>query len=210
MLKITEKNKDAVYYVGTIPAEGVAQLEILKEEGFKKSSTVLEIGCGALVASVPIIEYVSKGNYTGIDPNAWLWEASLKNKAVKELVEKKAATLGANADFTTGTKDKFDYIISHSVVTHCSDANLIEFAQGTAKNSHKDTILLFSCLLCDTPVTASEWQYPGSRTFTLEQIKEAFKGKKVEVMPAYTDIVVKAHYSAVHNWIKVTNKKSKK
>ena len=35
-------------------------------------SHVLEVGCGCLSAGVPVMRYLQRGHYVGIDPNRWL------------------------------------------------------------------------------------------------------------------------------------------
>src|SRR5437868_3523477 len=78
--------KQAKRYVGTRTISGQIQFEILKRQGCMPDSKVLEIGCGCLNAGIPIIKYLERGNYVGIDPNEWLRQAAMNQRQVQKLI----------------------------------------------------------------------------------------------------------------------------
>ena len=68
--KLNHLNINAVEYCGTRPSGGICQLEILKNEGMKYDSFLLEIGCGPLMMGIPAMSYLDKNHYydqLGID-----------------------------------------------------------------------------------------------------------------------------------------------
>jgi hypothetical protein len=87
-------------YVDTNKVSGASQFEILKREGLKPSSKLLEIGCGCLNAGEYFIEYLDRDNYVGVDPNEWLREAAMKLRNIRRLIGDKKPTFLSN--------DKFD------------------------------------------------------------------------------------------------------
>ncbi len=64
-------------YVATSRTSGELQLELLKLEGCSRESHVLDVGCGCLSAGVPLMRYLRRGRYVGIEPNRWLLGAAL-------------------------------------------------------------------------------------------------------------------------------------
>ena len=65
-IQVTEANCDALKFVGSTPNSGKMQLQLLLLEGLKTEDYVLEIGCGALVASVPIMSFLEESHFVGI------------------------------------------------------------------------------------------------------------------------------------------------
>src|SRR5262249_52364147 len=71
--------EDARAYVGTDTLSGQLQFELLKREGCRPDSKVLEIGCGNLHAGVPLMQFLEKGRYVGMDLNKWLRQSRMKD-----------------------------------------------------------------------------------------------------------------------------------
>src|SRR6266513_1425561 len=86
-------------YVGTDEVSGQLQLELLKRQGCLPKSKVLEIGCGRLHAGLPLMQYLDKGNYVGVDPNEWLRQTAIKNWYVRQIVEEKQPRFLSVDDF---------------------------------------------------------------------------------------------------------------
>src|SRR5580692_743152 len=134
-------NADAIGYVSTTPAEGLAQLEVLRRLGCKPHHRVLEIGCGALVAGFPVMQYLDAGNYVGVDPNAWLRARSLEIPEVATEAAMKRARFSSRSDFRSGTDDKFDFIFSHSILSHASNDQLTDFFAAAAEQLAEGGVL---------------------------------------------------------------------
>src|SRR5712691_9398681 len=113
--------EDADRYVFTDDVSGQLQLELLKRQGCKPDSKVLEVGCGNLHAGIQLIQYLEVGNYVGVDPNKWLRETAMKQRRVRQLVKDKQARFLSVDNFDASALGiKFDFVLSHSVLSHCA------------------------------------------------------------------------------------------
>jgi len=121
-------------YVATDEESGRRQLALLKREGCLPSSRVLEVGCGALHAGNPTIEYLEPGKWVGIEPNGWLIDAALTNPGNRRLVESKRACFLNVDDFDASSLGRsFDYVLSHSVLSHAAHWQLPLFLHNVGK-----------------------------------------------------------------------------
>lgn len=224
-LPFQNTNSAAVAYVATQPEEGLAQLEILKRLGCQPHHRVLEIGCGALVAGFPIMQYLNEGNYTGVDPNQWLIEQSINLPEVAEVVAEKHPRFHARADFrvpellvaTTTVhrvQPKFDFIISHSILSHASNSQLDEFLRAARDQLAEGGTLAASIRLAEgnehgSPGSAqhgadfTEWQYPGVSWFKTEDVLDRARcaGLTALVAPELTRTILGGNPKAIHDWI---------
>jgi len=208
-------------YVGTNETSGKLQFELLKREGCQPTSKVLEIGCGCLNLGIPLIEYLETGNYAGIDPNAWLRETSMERPQVKKLVDEKQARFLTADDFDGSSfNTKFDYIYSHSILSHCAHLQLQQFLDNTAKVLAPKGRILSSIRLAEGNAHGStgspdgkdsmdkEWVYPGISWFTLSTVKEMADkaGLNAVHIPEYTEFITKTNLQEFHDWILFTRK----
>jgi len=215
-LKNLLKPKDPVEYVGTTKISGEVQFELLKKEGLSPKSTILEIGCGHLHLAVPIVKYLEANNYVGIDPNVWIRKLALKDPAVANLMKEKNVTFLSVDDFDASSTGRvFDYIFSHSILSHAADWQLGLFLQNAKKVLAPGGRILSSIRLAEgnnygstgTPDKEdskdAEWVYPGVSWFTLPRIqREAAKvGLKVQVKPEYTEFYIKTKPNEIHDWL---------
>jgi SAM-dependent methyltransferase len=213
-------NNDASEYVGTNPEEGIAELAVLITHGCRPEHQVLEIGCGALNAGYPVIQYLNAGNYRGVDPNRWLIEDSLKNPRVQEAVAAKGAGFDYNADFRGDLFGmKFDYVLSHSVLSHAAHWQWEPFLQNLDKCVRPGSLILASLHFTEgnefgdagyagTEMDFKEWVYPGITYFRKETIFNLTKDLGYE---ARTDLVApmlitSTNPSSNHSWIVLRKK----
>src|SRR5262249_29760893 len=112
-------------FVGGLWQEiGTLQLDFLLRHGLRLHHKMLDIGCGALRCGIPIIRYLDKGNYYGLDNNASVIEAGNYELKNEELTGKQPKLL-VNDRFEIGRfRVLFDFAIAQSVFTHL-DMNLI-------------------------------------------------------------------------------------
>jgi glycosyltransferase involved in cell wall biosynthesis len=213
-LPVRTENADAVGYVSTTPAEGIAQLEVLKRLGCEPHHRVLEVGCGALVAGFPVMQYLDAGNYAGIDPNRWLFESSLRVAEVSSVNLDKRPRFFARSDFRTGTGEKFNFIFSHSILSHASNDQLTDFFAAAAEQLAEGGVLAASIRFAEgnefgSPGSArhgaafTEWQYPGVSWFTRAEVVERAKraGLPVYDSPELTRTILAGNPKAVHDWV---------
>src|SRR5450755_3994037 len=111
---------------------GNLQLELLKSNGCTPESHVLEIGCGCLVAGRPIMEFLLPDRYVGIEPNSWLIAAVREGlPGTSELIVCKRPVFLSNEDFdASATHKRFDFVISHSILSHAAHWQLPLFLDG--------------------------------------------------------------------------------
>lgn len=209
-------NRNAVSYVGTTPTSGKMQFELLRLEGLKKEDHVLEIGCGALVASIPIISYLEKGHFVGIDPNVWLRKATLSVRENKSILGKEPTFLSNEVFDASSTGLQFDYIISHSIMSHAAHWQLPIFLENCAKVLKKGGKVLFSLRLTKPNAYGHKgskkeslenmWQYPGVSYFHKETVeREALKWfSNVEEKIEFTRLITSANKHECHDWIVLT------
>lgn len=205
---------EAQTYVGTNESSGHFQFDVLRLEGCKPESKVLEIGCGCLHAAVPLVKYLDIGNYVGIEPNQWLIQST--PDTVQKLMRERRAKFLSVIDFdATDMGEKFDFILSHSVLSHCADHQADQFLSNSAavlapKGKIVATIRLSEGNLFGSPghperqdSMDTQWQYPGVSWFTLESIsRKAYRcGLLTMLRPQYTQRLITIRPEEVHDWI---------
>ncbi len=223
LLKIIKGiNDHALGYVGNIPENGAVQLDLLLREGLKKDNYVLEIGCGALVASIPIMSFLEPEHFVGIDPNKWLIDASLKIPQNLAVINQARPLFLYNENFDASVTDiQFDYIISHSIISHAPLWQFKLFLQNCAKVLKDGGKIIFSLRLTEPnefdptgkkeESTTDKWQYPTNTYFHKSTvINEASKWfKKIEYKKEYTPLLIavdnpKADTKQWHDWFVLT------
>lgn len=98
---------------------GKLQLNFLCNKGLGPSNSLLDLGCGSLRGGEYFIDYLNRGNYTGMDISAKAIQAGTNR--LEELVTKKNPTFVVNDDLTFQNNDlanSYDYAIAQSVFTH--------------------------------------------------------------------------------------------
>jgi cyclopropane fatty-acyl-phospholipid synthase-like methyltransferase len=210
---------EASHYVGTTSASGEIQFQILVLEGLRPDSRVLEIGCGALHASVPIIRFIDPEHFVGIDPNAWLREPHLKSRRLRKLVDQKKPRFLTRDDFDSSELQlQFDFILAHSILSHAAHRQLEPFLAKSAAALAPGGRVLASIRLAEGNDYGSSgsvdgedslddtWIYPGVSYFKLSTVRAAaaHAGLVVEVKPQYTALLTARRPAEVHDWLLLT------
>jgi cyclopropane fatty-acyl-phospholipid synthase-like methyltransferase len=162
------------------------------------------------------MEYLHAGGYVGIEPNTWLLDAALQSRRTRWLVTRKRATFLARTDFDASELGRsFDYVLSHSVLSHCAHWQLEQFVANVASVLAPGGRILASIRLAEGNAYGSagtpdgrdsfdeEWQYPGVVWFsrpTVEEVAEQH-GLDVVVKPEYTEFHVSRRRHEVHDWL---------
>jgi histo-blood group ABO system transferase len=218
LLTANHLNQQAIVYVGNTYVEnGRDQLVLLLKEGLKKTDYVLEIGCGALVAGIPIMSFLEKGHYFGIEPNKWLIDASLSIEQNRQIADLVCPQFLHNYEFDASKLNiEFDYIISHSIISHAAYWQLPLFLKNCAKVLKPGGKVIFSLRLTEpnkygnkgAPTETKDifWQYPGNSYFDKKTvIREAsVYFSKIEQKELYTEIITASDKSAFHDWFVLT------
>lgn len=175
------------YVTGGLPQvwgiSGGLQLELLKRNGCVPTSKVLEIGCGCLNAGVPIMRFLEPDNYVGIEPNKWLVDAILQEDDVAALVkDRRARFIYTDAFDASSANTLFDYVISHSVLSHTARAQLELFMRNVRAVVKPTARVVASIRMTDRKGNLhrdsndTEWQYPVSK---VERVARRLVGLKV-------------------------------
>jgi cyclopropane fatty-acyl-phospholipid synthase-like methyltransferase len=210
------RNFRAVSYVGTDEVSGQLQFELLKRQGCRPNSRVLEMGCGCLHAGIPLIQYLEQGNYVGVDPNEWLRQTAMKSRGVRQLVKEKQPRFLSVDDFDASELDiKFDFVLSHSVLSHCAHWQLEMFLRNIGKVLAPTGRILASIFLAEGNAYGSsgtpdkedsmhqEWQYPGVSFFKLSTVMKTadLVGLTATQIPECTEFYVKTRRKECHDWL---------
>jgi len=215
--------EEADRYVGTDEVSGKLQLELAKREGCKPGSKLLEIGCGNLHGAVPLIEYLEKGNYVGVDPNEWLRKVATKKRHVRQLLKEKRARFLNVEDFDASQLGiKFDFVFSHSVLSHCAHWQLELFLRNISRVLAPGGRILASIRLAEGNAYGSSgtpdredsrdetWQYQAVSWFKLSTVKDAAEkqGLVAVCIPEYTEFYVETRPKEFHDWLVMYQKRS--
>jgi SAM-dependent methyltransferase len=214
------KRAAASCFVGSPRAGGEIQFQILQLEGLRPESQVLEIGCGTLNASLPIIRFLAPRHYVGIDPNAWLRDTQLTKMRVRRLIRRKQPLFLTREDFDASEAQRqFDHILSHSVLAHAAHHQLGQFLQNCARVLAPRGRLLVSLRLAEGNDYGSsgspdgkdsrkaEWACPGASYFQLSTVEAAAArlGLEVEVKQDYMARMTAKFPMEVHDWLLFTH-----
>lgn len=212
----SEEEIEAKRYVATDEVSGRLQLELLRREGCVPASKVLEIGCGCLHLGVLLIQYLEKSNYVGIDPNEWLRQVALKKPHDRQLIkEKDARFLSVDSFDASHLGITFDFVFSHSVLSHCAHWQLEQFLRNTAKVLAPKGRIIASIRLSEGNAYGSggspdkedsmdeEWRYPEITWFKLATVVRAAdkQGLTVVHMPEYTMFYTITRPKEFHDWL---------
>jgi len=210
-------------YVRSDRVSGQWQFELLKREGCKPFSKVLEIGCGCLHLGIPLLGYLEEGNYVGVDPNEWLRNSAMKDETVAELVQDKKAVFLSVDDFDAGPLGRtFDLVFAHSVMSHFAHWQLEVFLRNTSKVLAPGGKIIASMALAEGNVYGNpgrpdkqdsmdeKWVYPGSSFFTLRTVEQVAAkiatpgapfGLAVTNVQEYTAFVTATQPDHCHDWL---------
>ena len=207
---------DPKRYVRSTPVIGQLQFELLKREGCRPYSKVLEIGCGCLHLAVPLLQYLEESNYVGVDPNEWLRNSAMRDESVAQLMQDKRATFLTRDDFDASSLGiAFDLVFAHSVMSHFAHWQLEVFLRNTSKVLAPRGKIIASMALAEgnaygNPGTPDKmdsmddkWVYPGSSFFTLATAEKtaAKLGLTVTNVQEYTAFVTETQHDHCHDWL---------
>jgi cyclopropane fatty-acyl-phospholipid synthase-like methyltransferase len=196
---------------------GELQLELLKQNGCREDSQVLEIGCGCLIAGLPIMRFLRADRYVGIDPNSWLIDAARREiDGAEELIGAKRAVFLHNDDFdASSTGRKFDFVISHSILSHAAAWQLPQFLSNTAKVLTPEGVIVASIRFHDETNSLAgdsgdqNWVYPGVSYFSFATVERCASecGLAAEWRSDYREFFTHRAPSNYHDWIRLTRVK---
>jgi SAM-dependent methyltransferase len=100
------------------------QIDFLQRMGLAKEHHVLDLGCGTLRGGLPLIGYLSAGNYTGIDVRAEIIEEALRELEEAGLEQRYPRIGHVESLAGLDLRATYDYVWAFSVLMHLDDADL--------------------------------------------------------------------------------------
>jgi SAM-dependent methyltransferase len=214
----TEQQREAYRYVGTNSLEGLGQLKLLVYEGCQPHHKVLEVGCGVLMAGYPILQFLHPNCYVGIDPNRWLIDSALEVPQIKAAVQQKQARFLFTDQFdASSSNEQFDFIISHSILSHCAVWQLPLFLQQLRGSLREGGKILASIRFTEgnrfgsrgyhgTEEDFQEWLYPGFSFFRQATVRAVARtqGFTCRIADEYLTLMVQANPKAIQDWVVFT------
>jgi SAM-dependent methyltransferase len=102
------------------------QIHFLQRMGLSGQHQLLDLGCGTLRGGLPLIQYLSAGNYTGVDVSAEIIEEARRELAEARLLERypRLECVASLADLDL--RCSYDFIWAFSVLVHLEDHELAE------------------------------------------------------------------------------------
>jgi SAM-dependent methyltransferase len=107
------------------------QIDFLQRMGLAKQHQLLDLGCGTLRGGLPLIAYLSAGNYTGIDVRAEVIEEALRELEEAGLEERYPRISHVDSLAELDLHASYDFIWAFGVLMHLEDRDL-ETAFGFA------------------------------------------------------------------------------
>jgi ubiquinone/menaquinone biosynthesis C-methylase UbiE len=112
---------------------------------------LVDIGCGALRCGIPIIQYLEKSNYFGLDINESLLEAGKRELAMAGLTGNQPKLLLNNKFELQRFGVSFDFAIAQSLFTHLDMNIIVRCLTEARKVLHSGSKFFVSFLLAPQP-----------------------------------------------------------
>ncbi len=156
---------------------GANQFSLLVSLGLREEHTLLDVGCGSLCGGRLFIPYLLPGRYCGIEPEDWLIQDGIRREVSSELSELKKPRFVISDSFEFSKfKEKFDFIVSQSVLTHVSLQQL-EICLSKARDVLKKDGLFSASFYYNgkDKFHEGEWIYPEFSSFSPKFVFELAK-----------------------------------
>jgi len=156
---------------------GASQFSLLFALGLKADDQLLDFGCGSLRLGRFLIPYLNKGNYHGIEPNAWLVDAAVKNELGQDLVDIKTPQFSHNDDFSIGdfSGKEFDFIVAQSIFSHTGKNLFFKCIQNLSDAIKTDGFIIATFVEGNSDFLGEEWVYPEVVTLQRSTIQNIAK-----------------------------------
>lgn len=165
------------------------QIQFLRQVGLKPQHYLLDLGCGTLRGGIPIIAYLQKRHYCGVEVRPEVLEEARKELEESNLLHKEP-TLIAVADIgPLNLEKKFDYIWALSVLTHMTDEILRDAISLVRRHLKDDGCFYATVNIGNAPERSWHGGFP-SLSRSLEFYEEACSrsGLRVKDLGPLTDL----------------------
>jgi SAM-dependent methyltransferase len=97
------------------------QIEFLRRAGLSRGHYLLDIGCGTLRGGIPIIDYLEKGHYYGLESRPDVLKEGRRELAKARLESKQPVLIAEPDILRVRLERQFDYAWAFSVLIHMTD-----------------------------------------------------------------------------------------
>lgn len=125
------------------------QFDFLRDQGLQKTDRLMDIGCGTLRGGIPMIQYLNKGNYYGMDVRDQVLVEGRK-EIKKAKLEVKEPNLISFKHFSEVNLDiQFNVMFAFSVLIHLEDKIAENCFQFVSKSLIKGGVFYANANLAD-------------------------------------------------------------
>jgi len=114
------------------------QFDYLTGVGLMPSHYLADIGCGTLRGGIPLIGYLNKGHYYGVESREDVLVEGRKELSEANLTDKAPVLLASDDISSLNVEQWFDFVWAFSVLIHLSD-HILENTMGFVANHLADT-----------------------------------------------------------------------
>lgn len=143
---------------------GKMQLDWLVDHGMEPHHKLLDYGCGPGRAADWLVDYLNSGNYLGIDINEKAINTA-RNRISKRFTGK-APGFMTMEQFSTITVPCFDYVIAHSVFTHCTKEQITTIMDNVDRVLNPEGVFFATCFEADEGVQRQRQGTTNTTTFS--------------------------------------------
>lgn len=124
---------------------GASQLAFLREQGLQPGHVLLDVACGALRLGSKAIPFLDRGHYLGVDREAALIEAGIRDELPAGLLDEKQPELLVSDSFAFDRLSrKADFAVAFSLFTHLVPADIDRCLQAMRRALQPDAVFFVS------------------------------------------------------------------
>ena len=187
------KHRAAVGPIRRFDKIGPHAMDVLIDAGLRPEHRLLDIGAGCLRVGKVLIPYLERGNYVGVEPQAWLLKAGVEH----EVVDLKDAML-VNGASITQYMGRFDFYLAQSIFTHAPKPTIVQWlTQAMGSANPKATFVATYCH-GDKDYMGHDWIPAGPVRYTTPTMFGMF----VHAGWNPTAVQPRSPHPGGHRWIK--------
>lgn len=160
-------------------SDGESNRDFLISKGLTEDSICVDYGCGGLRHGIPLINFLTDGNYYGLDVTDIFYQLAIKEHGSMIQKAKHTFLVISAENLSRIRRLKPDYIISFAVMCHIPPFELNEYVKNLLSIMSKHTKCYVTAVVCDEPcmIAGKDWAY------TEQALSETFHsfGGKIEV-----------------------------
>ena len=180
---------------------GAMQFNLLTHFGLREEHYLLDVGCGSLRAGRLFIPYLLPGHYCGIEPEAWLIDAGIKNELGEEIKRVKRPRFSSDDDFTLSLFGQmFDFIVAQSIFSHAS-VGQIGRCLAEARTVMRPSSLFAATFVRGTECYGGD-EWVSCASYTLEGMTELALEHGLDCRP------IEWHHPTGQQWILLATRES--